>query len=111
MTNRIRACLPAATLRLAVFFGLAAATLTGTLAYPAYADDHDNRNRQWNESQREHARQQAWQQERWREAHRYNDYYRQPDVYYSAPPVVYQPPGYYQQPGASLNFSFPFFYH
>jgi len=89
MTSRISACRPASTLRLAVFFGLAAATLTGSLAYPAYADDHDNRGRQRSESRRE--------------VHRHDGYYRQPDVYYSAPPVVYQPPG------ASLTFSFPFF--
>lgn len=104
MTNRIRARLPSVTPRLALFFSLAAATLTGALATPAYADDHDRGDRRWNDSQR----QRAWQQERWRETHRYDNYYRRPDVYYSAPPVVYAPPAYYQQATPSLNFSFPF---
>ena len=92
MTNRISGT----RLRLAVFCGLAAATLTGTLAAPAFADDHDNRDRRWNESRRNDHRDEG----------RYR-YYSQPEYYYSAPPVVYRP-YYYQQPGASLNFSFPF---
>jgi hypothetical protein len=108
MTNRIRARLPTSTLRLAVFAGLTAVALAGTLAGPAYADDdHGNQNKRWNESRQEQAHQKAVQQAQWREAHRNDGYYRQPDVYYSAPPVVYQPQGYYQQPGASLNFNFP----
>jgi hypothetical protein len=105
MTNRIRV---RTAPRLAVFFVLAAATLSGMLATPAFADnDYDNRNNGWNQSRQQQARQRAWQQERWREAHRYNRYYRQPDVYYTAPPVVYQPPGYYQQSGPSINLNFP----
>jgi hypothetical protein len=109
MTN-IRINLHNSTLRLAAFAGLTAATFTGTLAGPAFADnDRDNQNKRWNESRQEQANQRAWQQERWREAHRYDNYYRQPDVYYTAPPVVYQPQGYYQQPAASLNFNFPFY--
>lgn len=125
MTNRIRACLPAAMLRHAAVLVVATATMTGSLALPAFADnDRDDQNRGWNQSHRQQdrqltlqqerqrawqqERQRAWQQARWREAHRYDGYYRQPDVYYNAPPVVYQPPGYYQQPGTSLNFNFPF---
>jgi hypothetical protein len=73
------------TLRLVVFCGLAAATVTGSLAGPAYADDHDNRNRQGNGSRQEHAHQQVQHQEHWREQQRYQGYYRQPNVYYSAP--------------------------
>ena len=83
MTNRVLA----STLRLAVFAGLAAATLTGALVIPAHAEDRDNRDRRWNESHR-------------------NDrphYYQQPTVYYAPPPVVYAPPG------ASFNFNFPFY--
>ena len=47
------------TLRLVVFFGLAAVTMTGSLAGPAYADYHDDRNQQWNRSRQEHAHQQV----------------------------------------------------
>lgn len=97
--------LPAATRRFAVCVGLSAALLTGVLVASAFADDHDGRNRGHNEPRHEQAR----QQERWRDAHRYDDYDRRPSVYYSAPPVVYAPPAYYRQPAASLNFSFPFF--
>ena len=80
MTNQIKGMFPASTLRLAMFCGLAAMTLTGALAVPAYADnDHDNRNKQWHESRREQPR--------------YYGYYGQPNVYYTAPPVVYAPPG------------------
>jgi hypothetical protein len=125
MTNRI---IVRTAPRLAVCFALAAATLTGMLATPAFADndhdsrnngwnqsrqgqvrpnDHDNRYNGWNQSRQAQARQRAWQQERWREAHRDYRYYRQPDVYYTAPPVVYQPPGYYQQSGPSINLNFP----
>jgi hypothetical protein len=93
------------TLRLVVFFGLAAAAMTGSLAAPAFADDHDNRNQQWNRSRQEHAHQQVQHQEHWREQQRYQGYYRQPNVYYSAPPVVYQPPG------ESIYFGFPYFYN
>ncbi|HXA25973.1 MAG TPA: hypothetical protein VNW90_27140 [Acetobacteraceae bacterium] len=100
MANRV-----SATLRLVAFFGLAAAILTGSLAGPAYADDQDNRNRQWNGSRQEHAHQQVHQQEHWQEQHRYQEYYRQPNVYYSAPPVVYQPPG------ATIYLSVPYFYN
>jgi hypothetical protein len=100
MANRV-----SATLRLVAFFGLAAATLTGSLAGPAYADDHDNRNRQSNGSRQEHAHQQVHQQEHWQEQRQYHAYNRQPDVYYSAPPVVYQPPG------ASIYLSIPYFYN
>jgi hypothetical protein len=97
MTNRLTAGHPAASIRLAVCLGLATATLIGTLAGPAYADnDHDN----WNGNGNRH-----WHQPR-PAPQRY--YYRQPDVYYSAPPVVYQPyyQPYYQPPGALLNFNF-----
>jgi len=118
MTNRITARFAP---RLAVLVALAAAALTGTLATPAFADNDDwnngsnqsrqqqSRQQQWRQQQarQEEARQRAAQQERWREAHHYNRYYRQPDVYYTAPPVVYQPPGYYQQSGPSLNLNFP----
>ena len=105
MTNRIQASFPVSALRLVVVFGLAAATLAGTVAWPAHADGRDNRGRGRNEARQEHSRQpeHSWQ------AQRYGDYYRRPDVYYSAPPIVYQPPGYYQQPGASMTFSFPFY--
>jgi Ni/Co efflux regulator RcnB len=123
MTNRITAHFAP---RFAVLVALAAATLTGTLVTPAFADN-DDWNNGWNQSRQQQSRQQQWrqqqwrqeqareaqarqraaQQERWREAHRYNRYYRQPDVYYTAPPVVYQPPGYYQQSGPSLNLNFP----
>ena len=87
MTDRIRTCLPFSALRLAVFCGLTAATLTGALAVPAYADndDHGNRNTHWHEG--------------WREQPHYG-YYGQPNVYYTAPPVVYAPPV------ASFNFMF-----
>jgi hypothetical protein len=94
-----------ATLRLVGSFGLGAAVLVGSLAGPAYADDHDNRNQQWNGSRQEHAQQQARQQERWHEQHQYQEYYRRPNVYYSAPPVVYQPPG------PSIYLSLPYFYN
>jgi hypothetical protein len=94
-----------ATLRLVVFFGLATATVSGSLAGSAYADDHDNRNRQSNGSRQEHANQQVQHQEHWREQQRYQSYYRRPDVYSSAPPVVYQPPG------ASIYLSIPYFYN
>jgi hypothetical protein len=100
MLNRV-----SATLRLIVFFGLAAATVTGSLSGSAYADDHDNRNRQWNGSRQEHARQQVQHQEHWRGQQRYQSYYGRPDVYNSAPPVVYQPPG------ASIYLSIPYFYN
>jgi hypothetical protein len=100
MANRV-----SATLRLVVCFGLAAAAVSGSLAGSAYADDHDNRNRQSNGSRQEHAHQQIQHQEHWREQQRYQGYYRQPDVYYSAPPVVYQPPG------ASIYLSIPYFYN
>jgi hypothetical protein len=91
MTNRLTAGHPAASIRLAVCLGLATATLIGTLAGPAYADnDHDN----WNGNGNRHWHQPAPQR----------NYYRQPNVYYTAPPVVYQP--YYQQPGVLLNFNF-----
>ena len=105
MTNRIQASLPAAALRFAVVFGLAAATLAGTVAWPAHADDRGDHGRNQSMARREQSR----QQEHWREAHRYDDYYRRPDVYYSAPPIIYQPRAYYQQPGASMTFSFPFY--
>jgi len=101
MTHRINSC------RTALFAACAAVALTGALATPALADnDHGYQNRNWNQSHQEQARQRAWQQQRWQEAHRYDGYYRQPNVYYTAPPVVYQPQGYYQQPAASLNFNF-----
>jgi uncharacterized iron-regulated membrane protein len=105
MANRLRASLPASMLGLAVCFGLAVATLTGSLAGLAHADDNDNRNRQWNGSRQEHAHQQVQQQEHRREPQHYQGYYRQPNVYYSAPPVVYQPPG------ASIYLGFPYFYN
>ena len=90
MIHKMRANLPTAALRAAVLLALAAATLTGTLARPAYADDdHDRHGRGWRESRREPVR--------------HDDYYRQPDIYYSAPSVVYAPPG------ASLNFNFPLY--
>ncbi len=80
MTNRIKAMFSTSTLRLAMFCGLATVTLAGALATPAYADnDHDNRDKRWNQSRREQPR--------------YEGYYGQPNVYYSAPPVVYAPPG------------------
>lgn len=114
MINRIRGGIPGSALRLAVFCGLAAAALSGTLASPAYADNddgHGNQNKQRNEPrQRQQAHQQNWQQAHGQEQHRYYDNDRQPDVYYTAPPVIYPPPGYYQQPGASLTLSVPFFY-
>jgi hypothetical protein len=100
MANRV-----SDTLRLVVFFGLASAIVTGSLAGPAYADYHDNQNGQWHGSRQEHARQQVQHQEHWREQQRYQGYYRQPNVYYSAPPVVYQPPG------ASIYLSIPYFYN
>jgi hypothetical protein len=104
MINRIRARCPGPTFRLAVFCGLAAAALSGTLACPAYADnENDHRNKHWNESRQAQAHQQNWQRAQWQEQR-----YRQPDVYYTAPPVVYPPPGYYQQPGPSFTFSIPF---
>jgi hypothetical protein len=93
-----------ATLRPVVFFGLAA-VVTGLLSGPAYADDHDNRNRQWNGSRQEHAHQQVQHQEHWREQQHYQGYYHQPNVYYSAPPVVYRPPG------ASIYLGIPYFYN
>jgi hypothetical protein len=113
MSQPIR--IPAATLRCAAVLGLGAVLLTGALAGPALADN-DNRNRAANEHRQEQARHEQVRQEqarqhavqaRGREQHRYDDYYRRPDVYYSAPPVVYQPQGYAVQPGASLNFNFP----
>ena len=94
-----------ATLRLVGFLGLGTAILAGSLVGPAYADDQDNRNRQWNGSRHEHARQQARQQDRWREQHQYQEYYRQPNVYYSVPPVIYQ------LPGRSIYLSNPYFYN
>jgi hypothetical protein len=99
MANRV-----SATLRLVGSFGLGVAILAGSLADSAYADNQDNRNRQWNGSRQEHAHQQARQQEHWREQHQYQEYYRQPNVYYSAPPVVYQP-------GPSIYLSLPYFYN
>ncbi len=93
MTNKASDRFSASRLRHAVFAGLAVATLTGALAVPAYADDdHDKRDKRWNESRHEHPR--------------YTGYYGQPNVYYSAPPVVYAPPAYYQPPVAALNFNF-----
>jgi hypothetical protein len=108
MTNRIRASRPGSTFRLAVFCGLAATALSGTLNYPAYADnDNDHQNKHWNNPRQVQAHQQNWQQTHW-QAQRYH----QPDVYYTAPPVVYPPPGYYQQqPGPSLTLSIPFLYN
>jgi len=85
MTNHINATLSTSTLRLVLFCGVAAVTLAGALAVPAFADnDHDNRDKRWNDSRREQPR--------------YDGYYGQPNVYYSAPPVVYAPP-----PGALFN--------
>ncbi len=121
---------PGSAIRSALWYGLAIATMLAAVPLSARADDrdgardrdhgrdgarhHDNRdNQNRNEQARRHemelARKHARDQERWRQAHRYDGYYRRPDVYYSAPPVIYQPPGYYQQPGGSLTFSFPFF--
>ncbi len=117
---------PGSAIRSALWYGLAVATVLAAVPLSARADDrdrdhgrdgarhHDNRDNQYrNEQARRHemelARQHARDQERWRQAHRYDGYYRRPDVYYSAPPVIYQPPGYYQQPGGSLTFTFPFF--
>jgi hypothetical protein len=97
MTNRITARITASATRIAALLGLSTAAMIGILATPAYADnDHDNGhgNGNWNRH---------WNQPRPVE-HRYNGYYRQPDVYYSAPPVVYQP--YYQAPAPLLNLNF-----
>jgi len=84
---------------LAVGLGLAAATLTGTLAGPAYGQDNGN---------------QRHQAPRYAPMHRapppqYNNgyYYNQPNVYYSAPPVFVAPPVYYEQPAPLLMFNFP----
>jgi hypothetical protein len=84
MTNRITDCLPASRLRLMVFGALAMATLAGTLAAPAFADDH-GRGRGRNDQRRD------WH---------HDD--RQP-AYYNAPPVVYVPPG------VSINLGFPLY--
>jgi hypothetical protein len=101
MTSRINTC------GTVVLSACAAIALAGVLATPAFADkDHDYQNKGWDHSHQEQAHQRAWQQQHWPEAHRYDGYYRQPNVYYTAPPVVYQPQGYYQQPGALLNFNF-----
>jgi hypothetical protein len=105
MDNRVNPRLPTVALRLAVYFGLAAAALTGSLSGPSYADENDNRDRQWNGSHQEHAHQQVRQQEHWQEHQRYQGYYRQPNVYYTAPPVVYQPQG------PSIYLSLPYFYN
>jgi Ni/Co efflux regulator RcnB len=96
-------------------FGLAAIGLTGFAVVPAFADDHDNRRANWNEGrdrqlnhgnewrrEQERQRERILAQERWREAHRYDRYYRRPDVYYAAPPPVYQ------SPDATMHFTFPF---
>ncbi|HVC59396.1 MAG TPA: hypothetical protein VND19_03390 [Acetobacteraceae bacterium] len=89
MANRTKIRLPASALRLAMLGALAAATLTGTLAGPAFADGHDrDRERHRNDARREP---------------RHYEYYRQPDVYYTAPPVVYAPPG------VSINLGFPLY--
>jgi len=95
------------SLRSVLFASLGTAALIGTLPSPAQADERDNRYRE--QERREQGRQHARAQQQWREAHRYDGYYRRPDVYYSAPPVIHQPPAYYQQPGASMYFSFPFY--
>jgi hypothetical protein len=87
MTNRITTRLPASRLRLMVFGALAMATLAGTLAAPAFADDHD-RGRGRNDQRRD------W---------RHDGDNRQPEVYYNAPPVVYVPPG------VSINLGFPLY--
>jgi len=108
MTHPIGVRRPTCTLRVALVFGLAAATLTGMLAGPAHAenDQAQSQNHRGNQG-REQGRQHAVQQGHWQDQHRNYDTYRGPDVYYSAPPVIYQPPSYYEQPGATLNFVFP----
>ncbi|HEX3403135.1 MAG TPA: hypothetical protein VHT74_22700 [Acetobacteraceae bacterium] len=89
MINRTTGRLARVKSRHAMFLALAAATLTGTLVYPAYADnDHDK----WDKRRHEPTRVE----------HRYYSDYRQP-VYYTAPPVVYAPPG------VSLNLNFPLY--
>ena len=110
MTHPIGVRLPTCTLRLALVFGLAAATLTGMLAGPAHAENEqaqspsqNHRGNDWRQQGRPH----AVQREHWQDQHWNNGTYRGPDVYYSAPPVIYQPPRYYEQPGATLNFVFP----
>lgn len=85
MTNCAKTWLPASVFRLAVCLALAAGTLTGALAHPAYADDHDRRGNQ-------HARNDR----------RNDEHYRQP-IYYTAPPVVYA------SPGPSINLNFPLY--
>jgi len=104
MTRMIPASLFAAV-PLTLLCGLAAATLAGMAATSAaHAADHDDHDRGHRQVHRE-----FHPNERSREARRYDDDDRRPDVYYSAPPIVYQPPIAYQQPGASLNFIFPFY--
>jgi len=104
MSHLKERCLSTTTLRFMVAFGLAAATLTGALAGPAYAENyqHQNQNHRGNEANQGWTRRGPPPQR-----YDYGNYYRRPDVYYSAPPIVVAPPYYYEQPTPSLNFVFP----
>ena len=107
MINRIDVIRRSPICRPAVLAALAAATVAGLAAFSAQAQQDYYHNKPPEQARRE-AHPQVDRRQHEQYVHRYDGYYRQPDVYYTAPPVIYPPAGYYQQPGVSLNFSLPF---
>ena len=101
MTNRVDVIAHHQSRQNRMLLLLAAATMAGLAAFSAHAEQ-DEHYKHPQEAHREEHRQVVRHDE-----HRYDGYYRQPNVYYTAPPVIYPPAGYYQQPGVSLNFNIP----
>jgi uncharacterized membrane protein len=113
MANHIRDGLPASPLRLVLFLGLAAATLAGAFAFPAYAVNTPAA--RGSEARQAPASYQVAYDRgrgRGREGPRGGGYrggggWVGGPGYYTAPPVVVEPYGYYQQPAPLFDLSIP----
>jgi len=91
MVNRINDGSPASPLRLVLYLGLAVASLTGTLAGPAYAENEGAEQPNQDQNQGSHQNDRGNERHQ-RPRHRdsppqdqYNNNYRQSEVSYSKP--------------------------